>query len=147
MSRQQSVGVLLLGALMNPSHAVDIYIDAATLQAAVFRRRDSHLWHSDGTVGAALLGLAVKEALDPKTSHRLAWRTDFEDYMQLAETRQIVVVWRQNHGTVIGTPIWPWGKAPNIVLSEWPRNEELGNAVLSQAKCSANASARHASVS
>ena len=134
----------LSGALMNPDHAVDIYIDAVTLDATVFRRRDSHWWHSGGAIDDALLGLAIKEAIDPKTSHRLAWDKHCDSYMQLVETRQIVVVWRQDHGILIGTPLCPWGKAPNVSLGEWPQNEELGNAVLDQARYSASAAARHA---
>src|SRR5438034_7629988 len=99
---------------MNPEHGVDIYIDAATFAAAVYRRHGSHWWHSDGAADAYLLGLAVSEALDPKRCHRLAWTPSLDIYVHVMETWQIVVVWRQDHGTVIATPTCSWGKAPDI---------------------------------
>src|SRR5947207_7068886 len=73
---------------MNPAHDVDIYIDAATFAAAVYRRHGSHWWHSDGAADAYLVGLAVSEALDPKRLHRLAWAPSFDNYVHVMETWQ-----------------------------------------------------------
>src|SRR5258708_7808317 len=102
------------GGLMNLSHGVDIYIDSATLEATIFRRRDLNWWHSLGSVNAKLLGLAVSEALDPKRSCQLVWEP-LDNLPLEIETRQTVVVLRTNHTTVVMTPICFWGKAPDII--------------------------------
>ena len=126
---------------MSPAHGVDIYVDSATLEAAVIRRRDWHWWHSNGTVDAHTLGLAVSEALDQNRSQRITWLPRTDEWTFDTETRQPVVVFRQDHATQVMTPNCPWGRAPTISLVESPRFDELGNAVLAQARFSAAASA------
>jgi hypothetical protein len=132
--------IAVSGGLMNPAHAVDIYIDLATLEVAIFRRRDLNWWHSVGSVDIKLLGLAVSEALGPKRSYKLAWGPCDNPTLTI-ETRAIVVVWRQNHMTLVATPFYSSGKPPDIVLDHSPSYEVLGNAVLAQARFSAAASA------
>jgi len=128
---------------MNPSHAVDVYVDLATAEAFVIRRRDLGRWR--GEIDARMLGSVVSEGLDPKRSQRIEWQSEYESREHESEGREIVVVWRQNHQTIVGTPFCPWGKAPNIVLDESPRFQELGEAVIAQAKFSGDAKNREQS--
>jgi hypothetical protein len=101
-----------------------------------------HQWHSEGAIDAHTLGLAVIEALDPKTSHRLAWLPNTGDaFIWDLEDRQIVVVYRKDHETLVGTPVCPWGKAPTIALRKSPKIDDLGNAILTQVRFSAAAAA------
>jgi len=125
---------------MNPSHAVDVYVDLTVAEVLVIRRRDFHRWR--GEIDARQLGSVVSEGLDPKRFREVQWQSACEAFEQLDEGREIVVVWRQNHQTIVGTPFCPWGKAPNIVLDESPRFQELGEAIIAQAKFSADAKER-----
>jgi hypothetical protein len=126
---------------MNPAHAVDIYVDATTLEATIFRRRGALWWHSGGGADPYLLGLAVNEALRPGPPRELIWEPAFDHLAAVSDNRQIVVVWRQDHRTIVATPYCSWGKAPDIVLGEMPSHRELGQAVLDQIRFSAAASA------
>ena len=128
---------------MNPSHAVDVYVDLAARDAVVIRRRDLRRWR--GEIDAGMLGSVVREGLDPKRSQRVDWESEREAWEHDNEDREIVVVWRQNHQTVVGTPFCPWGKAPNIVLGESPPFRELGEAIIAQAMYSADAKDREQS--
>jgi hypothetical protein len=127
---------------MDPSHAVDIYVDLAASEAMIVRRRDLNWLH--GCLDARTIASGVSEGLDPKRSHRHVWQSDPGSWDYESEDIQIVVVWRQNHQTIIGTPYCPWGKAPDIVLDESPRFSELGEAIIAQANFSAAAKSRRA---
>ena len=122
---------------MNPAHAVDVYVDSTTLEAAIFRRRDRLWWWSGGGASPDLLGRAVSEALRPGPPAGLVWEPAVDGLAVTTDNRQIVVVWRQDHRTVIGTPYCDWGKAPDIVLGETPAHRALGAAVLEQVRISA----------
>ena len=122
---------------MNPSDAVDVYVDLSTAEASVVRRRDLRRWH--GEIDTRLIGSVVSEGLDPKRSEEVVWQSDYVVREHEGNGREIVVVWRQNHQTIVGTPFCPWGKAPNIILDESPRFRELGEAIIAQAKFSADA--------
>jgi hypothetical protein len=43
---------------------------------------------------------------------------------------------------IVATPFCSWGKAPDIELSELPRLIDIGEAVIAQARFSADARAR-----
>src|SRR5579862_6545844 len=125
---------------MNLNHAVDVYVDSASLKAAVYCRRDRRWWQSDGPVDAYTLGLAVREALDPKSSsHHVAWISDKDEQPIDLEDRYFTVVYRQNHQTLVATPLSPWGKLPIIVLPQSPTYGNLGRAILIEVQRSAEA--------
>jgi hypothetical protein len=127
---------------MNPWHAVDIYVDATTLEAAVHRRRDGHWWRSRGPADPDLLGRAVAEALHPGPVPELTWESGSDGSAAVTVEREVVVVWRQGHGTVVASPVCDWGKAPDVLLDVTPRHRALGEAVLAQARFSAVRSGR-----
>ena len=125
-----------LGRSMNPVHAVDVYVDAATLEAAVFRRRDGLWWRSGGGATPHLLGRAVSEALRPGPPAELAWEVTVDGLPVTTDNRQVVVIWRQDHRTIVATPYCDWGRAQDIVLGEMPAHGAMGEAILQQVRIS-----------
>lgn len=128
---------------MNPSHAVDVYVDLATEEVLVIRCRDWGRWR--GQIDIRLLGSVVSEGLDPKCLRQVDWQSECEAGEDESDGREIVVVWRQNHQPIVGTPFCSWGKAPNIILEKTPQFRKLGEAIIAQARFSADAKNREQS--
>jgi hypothetical protein len=122
---------------MNPEHAVDIFVDLARQKALVLRRCDMHWWH--GFAESQTLGSVVSEALIRNRMPPNLWESECECWDHDNNDRETIVVWHQDHQTIVGTPVCPWGKAPNVLLSEQPGLRELGDAILTQAHFSAKA--------
>lgn len=132
---------------MNPEHAVDIYADLSETRVVVLRRRDMRWWQSSGQFDDKSVGKVVVSALDSKRrSADLIWSSDVDlDFVHSADVH-CAVVWREGHKTIVTTPIWVWGKAPNIELDEKPTHLALGQAVLTQIRHSVMEKGKHESV-
>ena len=127
---------------MNVEHAADIFINFETDTAIVMRRRGLMFWESMETLTSKLIGGAVSDALAPEKQMRLRWTSESKYPDLQAANWQIVIAWRANCSVTVGTPVCAWGKAPDLTLPEYPTMLSLGEAVLAQAKYSADQQAR-----
>ena len=74
------------------------------------------------------------------------WDSDVDlDFVHSADVH-CVVVWRENHVTIVATPIYVWGTAPSIELHEKPTHAALGKAVLTQIRHSIMEKRKHETV-
>lgn len=117
---------------MTAEHAAEILIDLRADKAIAMRRRDWTFWESTTPLTAKLVGTAASDALAPVKQLRLVWSSENKYPNIETGNWQIVVVWRVNHGVTVLTAFG------SLTLPKYPTILSLGEAVLTQAKSSAD---------
>lgn len=109
---------------MNPLDAVDVVFDPHQ-GYTVWRRRDQTCIHLPATSAARLLARAVLTGLGLQAPE--VWQPETP-----TPAATIAVVWRSQGQLRVGTPVYAWGQASEIVLKPQPTLSELGQALRTQ---------------